>query len=69
MYIHTIKDVEGDWIHGDEAIGEYACNYFEDLFTETSDVIGQDLLSHSPSMIFFEDNTNLKTNLTMIEPK
>ncbi|XP_009600115.1 uncharacterized protein [Nicotiana tomentosiformis] len=34
LFIHKIKDENGDWILGDEAIGEAAFNYFEDLFTE-----------------------------------
>ncbi|OIT30421.1 hypothetical protein A4A49_25953 [Nicotiana attenuata] len=34
LYIHKIKDKDGDWIHGDEAIGEAACAYFQNLFSD-----------------------------------
>ncbi|XP_016477581.2 uncharacterized protein LOC107799029 [Nicotiana tabacum] len=34
IFIHKIKDKEGDWIQGDEAIEEAACDYFEELITE-----------------------------------
>ncbi|XP_070045615.1 uncharacterized protein [Nicotiana tomentosiformis] len=39
LYIHKVKDADGDWIQGDEDIGEAACNYFEDHFTKTEGVI------------------------------
>ncbi|XP_070050393.1 uncharacterized protein [Nicotiana tomentosiformis] len=34
LYIHKLKNEEGEWIQGDEAIGEAACEYFEEIFSE-----------------------------------
>ncbi|XP_075095198.1 uncharacterized protein LOC142173499 [Nicotiana tabacum] len=41
---------------GDEAIGEAACTYFHNIFTETGGAIREDLLSCIPSLITAEDN-------------
>ncbi|OIT07895.1 hypothetical protein A4A49_63152, partial [Nicotiana attenuata] len=33
LYIHKIKNEDGEWITGDEAIGEAACEHFQNLFS------------------------------------
>nr|XP_016509861.1 PREDICTED: uncharacterized protein LOC107827279 [Nicotiana tabacum] len=48
LFIHKIKDIEGEWVQGDEAIWEATCDYYQDLFTETGGTIREDLLSSGP---------------------
>ncbi|XP_019225728.1 PREDICTED: uncharacterized protein LOC109207293 [Nicotiana attenuata] len=67
LYIHKIKNEDGDWIYGDEAIGEAACDYFQNLFFGPGGTIREYLLSCIPSMITEEDNDNLNKDPTMEE--
>lgn len=59
MYSHKIKNEDGDWIPGDDSIGEAACEFFEDLITETGGSIREDLLKCIPFMITSEDNEDI----------
>ncbi|XP_070036672.1 uncharacterized protein [Nicotiana tomentosiformis] len=34
LYIHKLKNEEGDWIQRDETIGEAACEYFKEIFSK-----------------------------------
>ncbi|XP_016452551.2 uncharacterized protein LOC107777087 [Nicotiana tabacum] len=68
-FIHKIKDAEGDWIQGDEAIGEAVCDYFEELFTMPGGHIREDLLNCIPIMITNEDNIELSRDPDMKEFK
>ncbi|OIT28452.1 putative ribonuclease h protein, partial [Nicotiana attenuata] len=67
LYIHKIKNEDGDWIYGDEAIGEAACDHFQNLFSDPGGTIREDLLSCIPSMITEEDNDNLNKDPTIEE--
>ncbi|XP_019264569.1 PREDICTED: uncharacterized protein LOC109242177 [Nicotiana attenuata] len=69
LYIHKIKDEDGQWIQGDEAIGNAACTFYRDLFTDTGASIREDLLSCIPSMITQEDNDLLSVYPTLSELK
>lgn len=64
-----INDEEGEWIQGDESIGEAACRYFEGQFTKPGGLIREDLLPCIPTMIKNEDNTKLSKDPTMLEHK
>lgn len=33
MFIHKIKNEEGDWIQGDAEVTAAACKHFQDIFT------------------------------------
>ncbi|XP_016494260.2 uncharacterized protein LOC107813500 [Nicotiana tabacum] len=69
LYIHKLKNKEGDWIQWDEAIGEAACEFFEEILSETEGVIKEDLLKCIPSMITPEDNVELINDPTLQELK
>lgn len=59
MFIHKIKNEEGEWIQGDEKIREAVCDYFQNLFSDPGTVIREDLLSIIPTMITNEDKATL----------
>ncbi|OIT36737.1 putative ribonuclease h protein [Nicotiana attenuata] len=69
LYIHKIKDEDGQWIQGDEVIGNAACTFYEDLFTDPGGSIREVLLSCIPSMITQEDNDILSADPTLSELK
>uniref|UniRef100_A0A8C0UC45 Reverse transcriptase domain-containing protein n=1 Tax=Cyanistes caeruleus TaxID=156563 RepID=A0A8C0UC45_CYACU len=69
LYIHKIRTEDNEWIIGDEAIGQAACQYFQNLFTDPGGSIRDDLLSYIPSQVTEEDNDNLSKEPTMIELK
>ncbi|XP_019263896.1 PREDICTED: uncharacterized protein LOC109241590 [Nicotiana attenuata] len=46
LYIHKIRDEDGQWIQGDEAIGSAACDFYQDLFTDPGGPIREDLLPY-----------------------
>ncbi|OIT33793.1 hypothetical protein A4A49_54977 [Nicotiana attenuata] len=69
LYIHKIKDEDGQWIYGDEAIGNAACDFYHNLFTDPRGSIREDLLSCIPSMITQEDNDFLAADPTLSELK
>nr|XP_009792450.1 PREDICTED: uncharacterized protein LOC104239503 [Nicotiana sylvestris] len=69
LYIHKIKNEEGEWIQGDENIGKVACEYFHELFSDNDSIIREDLLSIIPTMITNDDNDNLTKDQSMIELK
>ncbi|XP_075077055.1 uncharacterized protein LOC142163808 [Nicotiana tabacum] len=67
--IGSWKNIEGEWVQGDEAIGEAACDYYHDRFTETGDTIRENLLSCIPSFITDKENDLLTKNPTIEELK
>nr|XP_016490751.1 PREDICTED: uncharacterized protein LOC107810475 [Nicotiana tabacum] len=67
LFIHKIKDLEGEWVQGDEAIVEAACDYYQDLFIETCGIIREVLLSYIPSFITDEENDLLTRDPTIEE--
>ncbi|XP_019251233.1 PREDICTED: uncharacterized protein LOC109230164 [Nicotiana attenuata] len=69
LFIHKIKNEEGEWIQGDENIGKAACGYFQDLFTDPGSVIREDLLSIIPTMISSDDNAIPTKDPSMTELK
>ncbi|XP_019260712.1 PREDICTED: uncharacterized protein LOC109238686 [Nicotiana attenuata] len=69
LYTHKIKDENGQWIQGDEAIGKATCDLYHDLFTNPGGVIREVLLSCIPSMITPEDNVILSADPTLQELK
>ncbi|XP_019223633.1 PREDICTED: uncharacterized protein LOC109205377 [Nicotiana attenuata] len=69
LFIHKIKDEEGQWLQGDETIGQAACEHFEALFTDPGGTIREDLLSCISAMVTPEDNEMLAKMPTMEELK
>ncbi|XP_019240872.1 PREDICTED: uncharacterized protein LOC109220861 [Nicotiana attenuata] len=69
LFIHKIKNENNEWIQGDEAIGEAACDHFQELFTDQGGMIREDLLSCIPNLITEEDNTALSKEPTIDEIK
>ncbi|XP_009623225.2 uncharacterized protein [Nicotiana tomentosiformis] len=69
LFIHKIKYIEGEWVQSDEAIGEAAYDYYQDLFTETGSTIREDLLPCIPSFITDEENDLLTRDPTIEELK
>lgn len=60
LYIHRIKDEDGNWIQGD-----VAREHFENMFTETDGIVREDLLTCIPSLITDEDDAELTKDPTM----
>lgn len=69
LYIHKIKNEEGEWFQGDENIGKAACDYFQNLFTDPGSIIREDLLSIIPTMITSVDNGIFTQDPSMSELK
>ncbi|XP_075111382.1 uncharacterized protein LOC142181766 [Nicotiana tabacum] len=67
-YFHSlmkIKDEEGNWVQSDEAIGQAACDYSQELFYDLGVIIREDIFSCIPTMITPEDKNALSTYPTM----
>lgn len=56
LFIHKIKNNDSEWIQGDDAIGEAACEHFQHLFTDPRGMIKEDLLSCILTLVNEEDN-------------
>lgn len=69
LYIHKIKNEEGEWFQGDENFGKVACDYFQNLFTDPGSIIREDLLSIIPTMITSDDNSIFTRDPSMSELK
>ncbi|XP_070034219.1 uncharacterized protein [Nicotiana tomentosiformis] len=69
LYIHKSKTSEDEWVQGDEAIGEAACDHFQNLFTNPGGAIREDLLSCIPTLVTREDNEILTQDPTIQEIK
>ncbi|XP_060210415.1 uncharacterized protein LOC132637323 [Lycium barbarum] len=57
--LHIIKNSDGNWIEGNEAIGDATVQYFEGTFTETAQIPDYGVLHHIEKIINEEDNQNL----------
>ncbi|XP_059284912.1 uncharacterized protein LOC132038228 [Lycium ferocissimum] len=57
--LHRIKNSDGNWIEGNEAIGDAAVQYFESTFAETAQIPDYGVLHHIEKIIIEEDNQNL----------
>ncbi|XP_019252919.1 PREDICTED: uncharacterized protein LOC109231741 [Nicotiana attenuata] len=69
LFIHQIKNEEGEWIQGDEPISKAACEHFQNMFTDPGGTIREDQLSCIPSLVTHEDNENINKEPTMEEVK
>lgn len=67
--LHWIRDSDGFWIEGNEAIGGVAVNYFQKLFTETDQIPDFGVLNHIEKLIDDEDNQKLNKFLEEYEIK
>lgn len=69
LFIHRVKDEEGDWIQGDEEIVEAACNHFQQIFTSEDKLINEEVLNCIPEMVNQDQNEMLQSMPDMDELK
>ena len=69
LFIHRICTDEDTWIQGDENIAKEACMYFQNIFTEKSDKISEEVLNCIPRMVTDEQNQLLQQMPNMQELK
>ncbi|XP_060190891.1 uncharacterized protein LOC132620221 [Lycium barbarum] len=57
--LHRIKNSTGNWIEGNEAIGNAAIQHFEELFTDSNYIPNFGVLNHIEKLNSEEENTKL----------
>ena len=69
MFIHKVCTNDDTCIQGDENIAKEACMYFQNIFTEKSDKISEEVLNCIPRMVTDEQNQLLQQMPNMQELK
>uniref|UniRef100_M1DB34 Retrotransposon protein, unclassified n=1 Tax=Solanum tuberosum TaxID=4113 RepID=M1DB34_SOLTU len=59
LFIHKVRNDNGNWIQGDDNIAKAACDHFQELFTEQNHYVREDILACIPTLVTDEQNDNL----------